>query len=202
MNIMKKVIFTLGMVLMGLAVQAQQWSIGPVVGVNHSWMSNMENDKGKLGFNAGVILNYSNFEHLGLGLGVSYSREGVVQEVNGTDVNTTLDYVRIPLKFSIYLNDMEDNFRPKFYIGPQVGFLVGGKTEMFSENGVTESNSVDVFDKTDLGVVMGAGFNYRVAEATWLNLDLAYGVGLKDVAPNLDSKNRNVSLNMGVAFGF
>ena len=199
---MNKVLFTLGIALMGLTVQAQQWSIGPMVGVSHNWMSNMENDKAKLGFTAGVIVNYSNFEHLGLGLGVKYSRAGVVTETGGREMETSLDYIQIPLKFSIYFNGIEDDFRPKIYLGPQVGFLVGGKTEIGSESGVTTVEARDVYRPTDLGVLMGVGFNYRVAEATWLNLDLNYNHGLTNVADNIDSKNRNVGLNFGVAFGF
>ena len=204
MNIMKKILFTLSLALIGFAAQAQQWSVGPTVGVSNSWMTNVDDVQAKPGINAGVILNYSNFEHLGLGLGVRYSREGVRYEQGGQELVTTLDYIRIPLKFYIYLNDMEDDFRPKLYIGPQVGFLVNGNVDVPvpSEGGIREVSARDIYKNNDLGILMGTGFNYRVAEATWLNFDINYAHGLTNVADNVDSKNRNVGINLGVAWGF
>lgn len=202
MIIMKKFLFTMAFALVGLATQAQTWSIGPQVGVGYNWMSKMDNDKGKIGFNAGFIVNYSNEENFGLGLGAKYSREGVITTVAGRDMETTIDYVRLPLTFTAYFNDLSNNFRPKIYLGPQVGFIVGGETEMFSENGLATISSKDAFNDFDYGLVGGVGFNYRIAPATWLNFDVTHYHGLKNVSDALDSNNRNVSVNFGVAFGF
>jgi hypothetical protein len=79
--------------------------------------------------------------------------------------------------------------------------LAGGKTEQFLDPGTRTFNSKDLYESTDLGLVFGTGFNYHIAKATWLNLDLAYGHGLTNIAKIGKAYNRNVSLNIGVAWG-
>lgn len=203
---MKQTLLVLTIALSAVAVQAQQWSIGPTVGASHSWMNNTvagdDESKGVTGFNVGIIMNYSSLEHFGIGTGTRYSQEGIVTRRNGVDMTTRLDYLRFPLHFYYYGNSLEDRFRPKIYVGPSVGFLVGGKTEMFSENGVVEVDSRDVHKSVDVGLLIGTGFNYRITDRTWLNLDLAYTHGLIDVVESGEGKNRNVHLNLGLAWGF
>jgi outer membrane protein W len=205
---MKKILFVFTIALGAISVQAQEFSIGPSVGVSHSWMNNeVEGDdesKGITGFNVGLILNYSTNEKIGVGTAIHYSEEGIVMERNGLEATTKLKYVRVPLKLYYYFNELEDDFRPKIYAGPSMGFLVGGKTEQFTgnESGTVELNAKDVYEPFDIGILFGTGFNYRIAQRTWLNLDVAYTHGLTDVQENVIGKNRNILANVGIAWGF
>jgi outer membrane protein W len=116
-----------------------------------------------------------------------------------------MNYLRIPLKFQYFFGDLGDNVRPKLFIGPSFAFLMGGKTEVRSGEVTTTIDSKDTFENFDVGLHIGAGFNYRLAERTWLNFDVAYTHGLLDVAGSKsgsDAQNRLVNVNLGVAFGF
>jgi hypothetical protein len=66
-----------------------------------------------------------------------------------------------------------------------------------------ETAAKEYVKAVDLGVNASAGFNYRLVDRTWLNVDLNYYHGLTDIieAAAIDQKNRNVGLNVGVSFG-
>lgn len=51
------------------------------------------------------------------------------------------------------------------------------RSEIRSETGTTEVDSKDYFEGFDFGLNTGVGFNYRLAEATWLNFGVAYTHG-------------------------
>ncbi len=180
----------------------QEFSIGPTIGINNAWISDAPGDtRGLLGFNAGLTMVYSTEEHWGLGLDLKYSGEGVVTEQRGAIAKTRLHYVRVPLKLYHFFNDFGNDFRPKIYVGPSFGFLAGGKTEQFLEVGTIEVDSKDLYEPFDLGLTFGTGFNYRIASRTWLNFDLAYGHGFTDIVKSGKGFNRNLNLNLGIAWG-
>lgn len=200
---MKKILFALVAISIGFVAQAQQSSFGPSVGFNYAWMSDLDNSTGRPSFNVGLTYTHSILQHSGFGIDLRYSQEGTKQQVNGLDLTTKLDYVRVPIRFIYFLGELENDFRPKLYAGPSLGILVGGKSEVRSEIGTATVDSKDYFETFDFGVNVGTGFNYRLAEATWLNFDVAYTHGFLNVVKNgPESFNRNVNVNLGVAWGF
>ena len=130
---MKNLLFITALVLGCISIaRAQEFSLGPMLGINNAWIDEVPGDvHGQVGLNAGLTMVYSTEEHWGLGVDLKYSGEGVVTELRGLTAKTQLQYVRVPLKIYHFFNDFGDDFRPKIYIGPSMGFLFGGKTEQF-----------------------------------------------------------------------
>ena len=181
---------------------AQEFSMGPAIGISNSWIQDAPGDtEGLLGFNAGLALVYSTEEHWGIGIDLKYSAEGVQTKFRGETLKTHLNYVRVPLKVIYFFNKFGNDFRPKIYVGPSLGFLAGGKTKRFVNVGVLEFDSKDLYEDFDLGLTFGTGFNYRIATRTWLNLDLAYSHGFVDIDESVTGYNRNLNLSVGVAWG-
>lgn len=202
---MKKSLFVLFAVCTTFVAQAQVQSFGPTLGFNYAWLSDVDNASPRPSYNIGFTYNYSILQSGGVGLEARYSEEGVKQEVGNTTITSKINYVRIPLKFQYFFGKLGNDFRPKFFVGPSFAFLVGGKSEVRSGEITTTVDSKDLYNNFDAGLMGGAGFNYRLAERTWLNFDLAYTHGLIDVAGNKSSskaQNRLVNVNLGVAFGF
>jgi hypothetical protein len=189
--------------LCGISIAStQEFSLGPTLGVNNSWIEDAPGDtKSLIGLNAGLTMVYSTEEHWGVGLDLKFSGEGMKTELRGETANTRLNYVRIPVKIIYFFNEFGNDFRPKIYLGPSLGILTGGETEVFLPVGTAKFDSKDLFEETDLGLTFGTGFNYRIAPGTWLNVDLAYGHGFTDIAKNGEAYNRTLSLNVGVAWG-
>jgi len=212
---MKKLVVVAIVALAGITgVQAQNVSFGPVASFNHSWLTGTSQADRQFnpGFKVGVALTYSINPNWGVGFDAVYANEGFKAEntvANFKSTNhTNLNYVRVPLKLSYFFGVLGDKFRPKLYIGPSFGFLVGGKSKYETQNLTTgtivksESLSKDNFKGFDMGAMVGAGFNYRIGTSTWLNFDLNYTNGLIDVSKSESSwnANRNYGISLGVAF--
>ncbi|HRI58738.1 MAG TPA: porin family protein [Saprospiraceae bacterium] len=200
---MKKILFLIVAVSTGFVMQAQESSFGPSIGANYAWLSDLDNTSGRPSYNIGLTYTHSIIENVGFGLDLRYSEEGTRQEVTGVELTTKLNYVRLPVKFIYFFGQIEDDFRPKLFAGPTLGFLVGGKSQLRTETGTNEVASKDYFEGFDMGMNFGAGFNYRLAEATWLNFGVAYTHGFINVVKSgPEAFNRNVNVNLGIAWGF
>lgn len=200
---MKNLLFVCAALFMGLNLNAQVNSLGPTAGFNYAWMSDRAGSTGRPAWNAGLTYTYSIFQKVGIGVDAKYSVEGMKLEQNNVKYLTDLRYIRLPFKVIYFFNELPDNFRPKLYVGPTLGFLIGGKTDAVTETGKVTVDSKDLIENFDFGATVGAGFNYRLAEMTWLNFDVAYTHGFVDVVKSgAKSSNRNVNVNLGVAWGF
>jgi len=203
---MKKLLFIpLFVIIACFTAQAQVHSIGPTLGFNYAWLSDVDNSSPRPSYNFGLIYNYSILQSGGFGIEARYSEEGVKQDVGGTTVTSKINYLRIPMKFQYFFGQLSEDFRPKLFAGPSFAILMGGKTEVRNGSVTTEVDSKDLYGGFDVGIQLGGGFNYRLAETTWLNFDAAYTHGLLDAAgdkSNSTAKNRLLNLNLGVAFGF
>jgi outer membrane protein W len=172
-------------------------SIGPTVGYNHTWMSG-DGNSARPGFNAGIVYNNSFMEHWGAGLELKYSMEGT--KFDGTDSNLNAAYLRLPLRLMYFFGDYGKAFRPKLYAGPSLGFMLSAKSDI----GGNKVDYIDAYNRFDIGILGGVGFNYRIKDQTWLNFDLGYTHGLLDQSKtnSFDTKNRMINANIGIAFGF
>jgi hypothetical protein len=172
--------------------ERKSFSVGPVVGLGHSWIAPYANARYMPSFSAGAFAIYSPIEHWGIGIDVRYSVEGSrIEEPEFGTRNERINYVRVPIRMMYFCGQWGDNFRPKFTLGPTLGFLVG------YEGPVNSSENT-----LDFGLTSSAGFNYLVYPATWLNVDLSYYQGFSDVIQHTGMRemNGNVQLNVGIAF--
>lgn len=201
---MKQLMLTVAAIFTIAITHAQlNLSVGPNAGFGHAWMSN-ESDIYKSKYqpagNFGVAFVYSHNNHVGLGLDLKYSIEGAKKEIDGLNetVTTRLNYIRIPIKGIYFFRDYGASLRPKISLGPSFGFLVGGKEEI----GSSEFDAKDRYKSFDVGLLASAGFHYNLVTNTWLQFDVSYYHGFSDISEIAESnKNRNIGINLGVAFG-
>lgn len=179
-------------------VTAQTLSIGPMVGLNVSTLTAAPNTKSLLGLSVGGFMNYSVNDHFGLSAKLLYSQLGSSYTYNG-DLNR-LNYIQMPLTVVYYFGDAGNQFRPKIFAGPYVGALLRANHKSGDE--VLGTDRQPYYNKTDIGGLVGVGFNYRIKSRTWLNVDAGFSRGFTDVTKTTDNVYHNVafSLNMGVSF--
>lgn len=197
---MKKYLLTASFLLSGLLAFSQDdtkvhtaFSIGPSVGFAHSFMyPYITRGMNPVG-NFGIMAIYAPSEHWGVDMDVRYSMEGSRTRSYEGPRQTDLDYLRIPVKAIYFCGAYDKPFRPKFTLGPDIGFLM---------------KQTDTFDykanPLDFGLNASAGFNYRLSTAgMWLNMDVVYYQGLIDVMQHtgVTELNANIGLQVGLAFG-
>ncbi|MEA5458434.1 porin family protein [Arcicella sp. LKC2W] len=177
---------------------AQNLSFGPMAGVNFSTLSGTENTKSKTGLLAGAFLNYSSKNWFGLGVQVLYNQAGASLVTPVESVN--LNYLQIPILATYYFGEgnKTGSFRPKLFAGPHVNFLLNAQ----NKDGNDLNPEGKFYKNSDLGLTFGGGFNYALAEKTWLNFDVRYGLGLTNIAQqgNIDIMNRGLGFTLGVSF--
>lgn len=177
--------------------KTKTFSIGPAVGFGHTGIRKTAGtDVFKPSWSAGVILNYSTSEHIGLAADVLWSVEGGRVESGGFENDLTLQYIRVPLKFVYFFGDFANDLRPKITLGPSLGFLIDASNDMGSTG---TSDVTSFYEKFDIGLNASLGFNWKLGTNIWLNTDLNYYTGF--IAIRGDDYNSNFGLRVGVAFG-
>lgn len=196
----RKIFYFITIALFSFKTIAQQnVSIGPVIGLNYSTVSNNSGAEFKAGFVGGIFANYSTKTDFGFNGSLIFSQLG--NNVEDSDNYLTLNYLQVPINLVYYFGEgmREGSFRPKLFIGPYIGYLVSAKSP-----GFTNEQTLNFFNALDYGANIGAGFNYAIKNKTWLNVDLKYGYGFanipKDGSVLSKFQNRTLSLTAGISF--
>lgn len=187
--------------------KSQYMSVGPVVGMGHSWLSD-RNNVFKPSAHLGLGLVYSKHENWGVGGIVTVSHEGYAYEYvrNGSIYKNAVDptYLRMNPRVYYFFGRYTDVVRPKLFIGPSLGVKLTEDRyydEPLMNGDYVTYNTSSTFNTMDLGINTGAGVNIKLGTNTWLNLDADYYHGLTNATPD-GSKNRALRANAGLMFGF
>jgi len=210
---MKKLILGLAVTASSLtfAQQTPSSSSNPVTfgvkgGMNVSSLSKdegLDDQKSKIGFNAGVFANIPVAESFSVQPEVLYSQYGAKADYTllGTKYSssTKLDYIAVPVMFQY-------NLIPNLYLeaGPEFGFLVSAKNKIKNENNgdsSTSDNYKDDLKTFNFGIGIGAGYYFTPN----FGLTARYVAGLTDVAkdrPNGSDAVKNNVFQVGLAYKF
>jgi outer membrane immunogenic protein len=210
---MKKLILGLALTAgtFAFAQQTGNTSSNPVTfgvkgGMNVSSLSKdsgLDDQKSKIGFNAGVFANIPLAASFSVQPEVQYSQYGNKSNytIGNTkfSASTKLDYITVPVMFQY-------NLIPNLYVeaGPEFGFMVSAKNKFKNEsNGQsnTTDNYKDNLNTFNFGIGLGAGYYFTPN----LGLTARYVAGLTDVAKNRPSGSdatRNNLFQVGLAYKF
>ncbi len=217
---MKKLVLGAAIAMSSLTF-AQQF--GLKAGMNVSSLSDdatMDDNKSKIGFNAGVFMNAPLAESFSIQPELLYSQMGnkaittTTSTVGGSTIttkttgSTDLDYVTVPVMFQYKAT-------PSFYLeaGPEFGLMVSGKakgdrttttTTGTATTTSTSSVSEDIKDNLNtfnFGVGIGAGYYFTPN----VGLTARYVAGVTDIAKDRPSGSdavRNNVFQVGLAYKF
>jgi|ERR1044071_9171266 hypothetical protein len=204
-----KTLVTALVLMLACSVNAQTLSIGPVAGFGHSSLSikNIPFDKQFFpSFAAGAKIIYSIGSHWGISTDLKVTGEGgsFKGDVSGDNYESRYraHYIRIPIQGIWYFGKSDDMIRPKFTLGPALGFLIGGKSTVDINGEETSSaDTKDVLEGFDFGVNSAFGINFRLPGNKWLITDITYYHGVSNVSASVGTiKNRTLMLNVGLIF--
>ncbi|KFF25756.1 porin family protein [Chryseobacterium vrystaatense] len=209
---MKKLILGLAVTASSLAFaqQTPTSSSNPVTfgvkgGMNVSSLSKdegLDDQKSKIGFNAGVFANIPIAESFSVQPEVLYSQYGEKSEFkdlfgNKFSASTKLDYVTVPVMFQY-------NLIPNLFVeaGPEFGFMVSAKNKLKNEsngNSTTSDNYKDQLKTFNFGVGLGAGYYFTPN----LGITARYVAGVTDIfKDNSGDAVRNNTFQVGLAYKF
>ncbi|MDV3885347.1 opacity protein [Elizabethkingia anophelis] len=195
---MKKVFLGLGIVLGTMAFA--QSTAGPRFGIkaggNLSDLTNLDREKSKIGFYAGVFMNAPISSEFSIQPEVVYSQQGAKFKDFGnvTDLKKNLGYINVPVM-------VQYSATPDFYLeaGPEFGFLVDAQ-DKGKVNGVSyKSSGTDGYNTFNFGMGLGAGYRFTPN----ISINARYTAGFTNIVKNNggDSvKNNNFQLGLGYTF--
>ncbi|MBB4805485.1 hypothetical protein HNP38_000757 [Chryseobacterium defluvii] len=181
-------------------------AFGVKAGMNVSSLSKdegLDDQKSKIGFNAGVFANIPVASSFSVQPELLYSQYGSKAEYtllgDRYSASSNLDYLTVPVM-------LQYNALPNLYLeaGPEFGFMMSAKNKIKNETTGASSTSDDYKDGLNtfnFGIGLGAGYYFTPN----IGLTARYVAGLTDVAKDRPSGSDAVKNNVfqvGMAFKF
>lgn len=187
------------------SAQAQMaLAIGPKAGLAITSFDTDANEiKSRTSALGGLFLNWQLHPIFAIQPEALFSQKGAVYTQNGNRTDIKLNYFEVPVlaKFRIPVGDV---FFPHFLIGPDFAFNTNVKyTSVETSTGTQYSQNGDDITKTDVGGLIGAGFDIQ-AKALFFTLDGRYGYAFNQLGNDVYSV-RNIgwsfAAGIGIRFG-
>ena len=169
----------------------------------------MGDQKMKMGLAVGGYITYAFSDLFAVQPELYYTMKGSKFE-NDVDFNGTLvhvkytgkyNYIEIPILAKVMLSGTP-TFKPNFYAGPGLGFLMSAKVKGEAEGQSAETDVKDDSKSMDLGLIGGVGADYAMGTHK-LTFDLRYEAGLSKIGDGSDAgKVYNSAISFLVGFGF
>jgi hypothetical protein len=161
-----------------------------------------DDTKMKMGFAVGGFITYAFSDLFAVQPELLYTMKGAkVQPAGGTEASTTYNYLEIPVLFKVLLAG-GGNFKPNFYAGPAVAFLLSAS----SDPEVPGYDVKDATKSTDFGLIGGVGADLLMGTGPGkITFDVRYDVGLSsldNVDDGIDAKVNNSAITFLVGYGF
>jgi len=199
----KLILLILVFIATNACVSAQYVTFGRAFSFGHTFITDKNTSSQFLfSLTGGLSITYADNEHYGYAADIVYSTEGGKSKfsIGGDDIitKTKLSYIRVPLKYIIFLGEYGDPIRPKIMFGPSFAFLVLADTD--------KENTISDFNRFDMGLHIGFGANKIICDRIWLNTDITYTQGIIDITKNTNLNNEinlngNIRLNISLLLG-
>ena len=200
---MKKTILTATIAfaaIFGMKSQAQDQALqfGVKAGVNLSnFTGDYESKDAKVGFNAGLTVDYALSPEIYLLSGLEFTTKGAkFKDEDNASVTANSYYLQLPIHLG-YKFKVADDTKLVLHAGPYLAYGVGGKIKTKLGSLSTETDFFeDGVKRFDAGLGLGAGVEFGK-----FSVGLGYDFGLTKLADGDGSpKNMNASLSVGYKF--
>lgn len=164
-------------------------------GINYGLMADIMFRDGRGAFATGLEvahassdLTYSSTSNRGL-----FRNDAIGQDQN---YKLRLQYLQIPLSVKLKTNEVGYRLRLWGQFGTYMGALLKSRLD-YSYGSVygDNFNAIEKTNKVNLGLLLGAGGEYSLADRTDLYFGLGFENGFTDITTNKDWKDNKVALN-------
>lgn len=190
---MKKIMMIVALMVATLSASAQnevgQFSLKPMAGVNLATLTNLTDNKLRVGLAAGVEAEYGIAKNVELSLGALYSMQGSKYTQGDAKLIAKVDYINIPVLLNVYLTK-----GLAIKAGIQPGFKASAKLKL-SEGSASISDDLEGVKGFNLSVPFGASYEYQ-----GFVLDVRYNLGVTKVFKDLTGNNDKTIKNSVIMF--
>lgn len=155
---------------------------------------NYDNTKSKVGFLAGITLDYAFTPQWYLLTGLEYTSKGVIVELSPSNQTVTAAYAQLPIQAG-YKFSFKEDMAVLFHTGAYVAYGLHGQIKQGS--GKQDTFGDYTLKRFDGGVIVGAAFEYKQ-----FRFGLGGEIGVVNIMQdnNDDATTRNMTLTVGYRF--
>lgn len=194
-NILMNMMIVLACALLSLSTIQAQTEIGIKAGINFATVNGDPTDiKGILTFGAGGFVRIAAGPQFSIQPEVLLTMKGAEEDFTSGE-KVKLTYLEIPV-LVVYQPPTTRNISPTLFVGPAVSLLMSAKSD--------DLDIKDDLKSTDLGLVLGAGIEFKSGTKGRIGLDGRYTLGLtnfNDVNPD-DWTIKNGVFSLAISYIF
>jgi opacity protein-like surface antigen len=160
---------------------------GSSFGVNYGLMADIMFHDGNGAFATGLEVVHA-------GSKLKYAENGLWGTGN---YKMKLQYLQIPLSVKLATNPMDNGIKFWGQFGTYTGALLGARADFSGGESPDKSNEkiLKQINKVNIGLLVGAGIQYPIADKTDVVLGIGFENGFTDVTTNKKWNDGNVHLN-------
>jgi opacity protein-like surface antigen len=156
------------------------------------------------GFLFGGFIEYAAGEHFSLQTELNYQKKGkkfstmtdAIESVTRREFN----YLTIPVLAKANFHD-RGQWDLSFFTGPYLGFLTSAYSNVKTGDITTPIDINDQAKKTDMGIILGVGTSYKLANGRAIIAEMRYQMGLSQIDENdTDLRNKGMGITLGYRF--
>lgn len=156
----------------------------------------------RTGFIVGGIVDVGFGKTIGIQSGIRFIMKGYTTTSQGVTFKEKFNYLEIPvlLKARFPLTEI----KPYVFGGPTLGINLAATEEQSNQ---TQTQNVDVsnsVESMDIGLLFGAGMDFKIATKTSLFVQFGYALGLSNWLKGnttTTAKNNGIQITAGAKFG-
>ncbi|MEZ5359662.1 MAG: porin family protein [Candidatus Zixiibacteriota bacterium] len=137
-----------------------------------SLIGDVSGAKSTIGYGGSILYRYAMSSQMSIQPELQMTLKGAQGEDSDNSERLKLSYLEFPILL-LYRPPTKSSVRPSFFAGPCISLLHTAK--IGSEEVTTEMN------KTDLGIVFGAGLDIQSSKEGKFSIDVRYALGLMNV---------------------
>ncbi|MBW3129793.1 porin family protein [Hymenobacter profundi] len=233
---MKKLLLALGVTFLTAGAASAQVEIGLKVSPsitnlradsprNGTGATGFKNEKSKVGFGGGVIIDYFFGQNYAFSSGLFLTGKGGTVSYLDPAKNLRyeqkigIQYLEVPISLKLFTNDISEGTKVYFQVGGTLAGAIAARIDgekYYTDPGTstpgtppTESRASKHVIIPDVGLLGGAGVEYLLGQSTRLIAGLSYHHGIVNIDRYFDNtrkfnnvtlKNSEVALDLGIKF--
>jgi hypothetical protein len=169
---------------------------------------NVGNNGSQFAFVAGPTVDFFMSDNFAFSTGLSYQSTRIGGKLNNYSFNRSLQYIQAPVTFKAFTNELSTNLNLYFQLGGTLNVKINEKLKSSNYQGFLTNADPDadikIVSPVDVGLYVGAGINYKIAENNSVFAGMYYNRGLTNIIQNSNYKSKmNMRADLvGLEVGF
>ncbi len=146
------------------------------------------NNGAQFAFIIGPSVDFYFAENYAFSTGLYFEATRIGGKINTYSFDRSLQYLQAPVTFKVFTNEIATDMKLYFQLGGTFNVKISEKLKS-SSIANDPDDDLNIVSPVDLGLYIGAGLNYKIAESNAFFAGLYYNRGLTNIISDSDYKD-------------